>query len=763
MLAEAFALHQAGQLADAESSYKKILETEPDHFDCLHLLGVIFSQRGDHAAALQQIDAALKRNPTNALALNNRGNALNGLKRFEEALASYDRALAVRPDLAEAVCNRGVALHELKRFEDSLAAYDRALTVRPDYAEALANRGNTLAALKRFEQALASYDSALALRPDYAQAHFRRGNSLYELQRFEEALSSYDRALALRPDYAEAYCCRGGALHALEQFEEALASYDRALELQPDYAEALANRGLALHHLKQFGQALTSYDQALKLRPDFAEALSNRGLTMHELRRFEQALASYDRALTLRPDYTVAYHNRGNALYELRRFEQALASYDRALTQRPDYAEAHCGRGNALHALERFEQALASYDRALKVRSNYAEAFSNRGLTLHELRRFEEALASYDRALTLRPAYAEALCNRGVTLQELKRFEEALASYDRAIKVRPNDGQAHYNEAICRMLIGDFARGWEKYEWRWETEQLAKAKRNFSQPLWIGSGEIAGKTILIHAEQGLGDTIQFCRYVPLVARQASRVILEIQRPLRELMSTLASAAQIVPRGDPLPDFDIHCPLLSLPLALKTGLDTIPSETPYLSALESKINVWRDRLGRRERTRIGIVWAGNPRKELSAGHRILDRQRSIEFNRLAPVFQVPNCDFYSLQKGDDAVLQLRDSPLCHRVIDWTRNLHDFSDTAALIENLDLVITVDTSVAHLAGALGKSFWLINRYNTCWRWLLDREDSPWYPTGRLFRQDHTRDWDSVIARVQAALDDYVRSASL
>jgi hypothetical protein len=217
--------------------------------------------------------------------------------------------------------------------------------------------------------------------------------------------------------------------------------------------------------------------------------------------------------------------------------------------------------------------------------------------------------------------------------------------------------------------------------------------------------------------------------------------------------------QIVSRGDLLPDFDIHCPLLSLPLAFGTRLETIPSEIPYLSAPESKTSAWRDRLGKHQKPRVGLVWAGNPRKELPNAHRI-DRQRSMEFDRLAPVLQVTECEFYSLQKGDDAVMQLRDSLLHQQVIDWTDDLHDFSDTAALIENLDLIITVDTSVAHLAGALGKPFWLLNRYNTCWRWLLDRDDSPWYPTARQFRQDDTRQWDNVIARVHTALQDFVRS---
>ena len=287
------------------------------------------------------------------------------------------------------------------------------------------------------------------------------------------------------------------------------------------------------------------------------------------------------------------------------------------------------------------------------------------------------------------------------------------------------------------MLLGDFDRGWKKHEWRWQTAQLKNAKRNFLRPLWLGSEEIEGRTILLHAEQGLGDTIQFCRYVPLLAGRGARVILEVQKPLRELMTTLTGAVQVVSRGDPLPPFDLHCPLLSLPLAMATRLETIPSAVPYLAAGESKTGAWQKRLGADEKPRIGIVWAGSPRKELPGANRI-DGQRSISFDQLAPLFQIAECAFYSLQKGDDAVRQLRASSWRHAVVDWTDDLQDFSDTAALMENLDLIVSVDTSVAHLAGALGKPFWLLNRYNTCWRWLADREDSPWYPTARLFRQE-------------------------
>jgi tetratricopeptide (TPR) repeat protein len=618
LLAEAFALQQAGRLAEAEKACNRILATQPDHFDSLHLLGIVFHQRGDHAQALRHIDLALKINPNNIPALN----------------------------------NRGIALKELKRFEDALASYDRALALWPHYAGALLGRGDALKELQRFEEAVASYDRALAVRPDYAQAHANRGDVLHELKRFEEALASYDCALGIREDFTDAHANRGSALHALKRFDEALASYDHALALRPDYAEAHYNRGNTLHALKSFAEALVSYEHALALRPDYVEALANRGVTLHEQKRFAEALASYDRALAARPDY--------------------------------------------------------------------AEAFVNRGVTLHELKRFDEALASYDRAIALRPDYA----------------------------------QAHFNEAVCRMLIGDFDRGWQKLEWGWETEQLKNAKRNFAQPLWLGSDEIAGKTVLLHGVHGFGDTIQFCRYVPRVVERGARVIFEVQEPLHELMDTLPGGAQIVSRGEPLPDFDLHCPLLSLPLAFGTRSATIPSQTPYLRASPQAVMDWNGRLGPRDRPRIGLAWSGRPEHNN-------DYNRSMKLSTLLSPLAGFNATYVSLQRevrADDApVLQGSD------VLHFGKELKTYADTAALIANLDLVISVDTSVAHLTGALAKPLWIVLPFMPDWRWLLDRDDSPWYPTARLFRQDETRGWGSVMARVQAALDAHLRRREL
>ena len=349
---------------------------QPNHFDSLHLLGVIFHQRGNHAEAVRQIDAALKINPKAAFAHNNRGLVLQELKRFDEALASYDKALALEPDYPEAFNNRGVALAELQRLDEALASYDKALALKPDNAAAFNNRGAALKELKRFDEALASCERAIALKPEYAEALNNRGIALGGLQRLDEALASYDKALALKPDYAEAYNNRGVALRELQRLDEALASYDKALALKPDNADAFNNRGLALQELKRFDEALASYDKALALNPGHAEAHNNRGVALRELQRLDEALASYDEALALKPDYAEAFNNRGTALQELKRFDEALASLDKALALKPDYAEAFYIRGCALKELKRLDEALASYDKALALKPDLAHAFS---------------------------------------------------------------------------------------------------------------------------------------------------------------------------------------------------------------------------------------------------------------------------------------------------------------------------------------------------------------------------------------------------
>jgi tetratricopeptide (TPR) repeat protein len=742
----AIGAYERGQLADADRLVHAILGVKADYFDALHLLGVINARQRRFEEALTKYDRALAQRSDDAELLNNRGNTLQVLKRYEDALASYERALVVRPDYPETLSNRGVTLYELKRFEEAVASYDRALALRPDYAKAFYNRGLALHELERFDEALVSYERALDLRPDYAEALSNRAITLHALRRFEESLTSCDRALAISPDYAEALYNRGATLDELTRFDEALESYDRALALRPDYAEVLNNRGIALHKLQRFDEALANYERVLAVQPENAGAFHNRAVTLQALRRFDEALASEDRSLALRPESPEGLSNRGTTLHELKRFDEALASYDGALALRPDHAEALNNRGNTMHELKRFEEALASLDRALALRPNYPEALYNRGVTLHALGRFDDALTSYDQALAVRPDHAETLGNRGNTLLELQLFDEALTSYQRSLAVRPDYPDAHWNMSLVQLLAGDFFNGWREYEWRWKIEGLGLFKRGFVQPLWLGESEIAGKTILLHSEQGYGDTIQFCRYAPLVAARGARVLLEVPASLRALMTSVAGVAEVIAPGDTLPHFDAHCPLLSLPLAFRTELETIPALAPYLSPPADAAQLRNITKGSKRRLRVGLSWSGSPTHKN-------DANRSISLRSLWQLLEL-NADFVSLQKDvrpEDAKLLKDRSNLVH----FGEKLDTFSDTAAVISNLDLVISVDTSIAHLAGALAKPVWILLPKVPDWRWLLAREDSPWYPTARLFRQDTQGEWSSVIRRVHFELD--------
>jgi tetratricopeptide (TPR) repeat protein len=372
----------------------------------------------------------------------------------------------------------------------------------------------------------------------------------------------------------------------------------------------------------------------------------------------------------------------------------------------------------------------------------------NRGNALCALKRFDEALLNINQALALEPRDPVALNNLAIALNEFKRFDEAFTCFEKAISIDPDLAIAHWNESLRWLTLGDFERGLVKYEWRWKLPKWNLRWRGSTIPSWLGNESIEGKRILLYNEQGFGDEIQFCRYVPLLAAQGAKVILEVEGSLTALMSGLAGVSQCIAKGDKLPEFDLHCSVNSLPLAFKTRLETIPSTTPYLP-IPAQASDWEARLGRKDRPRIGLVWSGNP----GSGN---DRIRSINLRALLPLLDV-NATFISLQKDvrpdDEAILSERKD-----VVDLGPSLKNFADTAAVISQLDLVISVDTSVAHLAGALGKPVWILLPFIPDWRWLLDREDSPWYPTARLFRQDESRAWPSVIERAREALGEFV-----
>jgi tetratricopeptide (TPR) repeat protein len=495
----------------------------------------------------------------------------------------------------------------------------------------------------------------------------------------------------------------------------------RPIESRPNEEAAAAN---AMHLSVMIGQML---QQALKL---------------HKAGQLDKAQPLYDGVLQLDADNFDAWHLRGVLDIDKNQFESAIRYLEHSLTIRPRAVAAWQNLGIALRALKRPHEALAASERALQIAPDNPELLNNQGNVLLEIGQAEGALNCYAQALALAPDFVEAYDNRGNALRELHRFEEALESYAHAQTLAPDFPSAHWNESLCRLLMGDLPSGLRKYEWGWQTGKRGR-KRNFSQPLWLGDTPIQGLNILLHAEQGFGDTIHFCRYATDVARLGARVILEVPPALRALMQSLQGPAQIIASGgETLPDFDVHCPLASLPLALRSDLDSIPSSNAYLSADATLVEKWSAQLGQHEGLRIGIAWSGN--LEHSRNH-----QRSVSLQALLDLLP-PGVQVFSLQKD----LNPHERELFAKNPHLTHFGEDFANTAALISLMDVVISVDTSIAHLAAALGCPTWILLAHTPDWRWMLGRNDTPWYPTARLFRQPAPNDWPSVLEEVRSAL---------
>src|SRR5262245_47785323 len=536
------------------------------------------------------------------------------------------------------------------------------------------------------------------------------------------------------------------------RLREAEKIYTRVLKALPDQFDALNLLGTIKAQRGQAGEAYRLITAALKVNPRAPDAWVNLGIVLHALKRDQEALESFDKALELKPGDADALHQRANALITLGRAQDALAAVDQVLSLIPRHPQARLNRGLALAALGRHEEALAEFDGALALSPGNPAAHYNRGISLFNVGRYENAVAAYDSALSIAPDHVRAWNNRGLVLQALNRHDEALASYSKALEIRKDYADARFNQALGLLTIGDFRRGFAQYEWRWRRTGMPAHGRGYGRPLWLGEYPLQRHTILLHAEQGLGDTIQFARYVPLLARTGAKIVLEVQPELAPLLGRLACVAAVVARGEPLPPFDVHCPLGSLPLALKTEPATIPAGGPYLSADDARIAKWRARIEAAERPRVALAWSGN------AQH-VNDRNRSIPLSRLAPLWSAAaSVQFIGIQRelrGDDADLLAREP----RVTQIGAELDDFADTAAVIALVDLVISVDTSVAHLAGAMGRPVWALLPFSPDWRWTLAGESSRWYPTARLFRQPSLGDWDSVIERLPGELDRLAR----
>jgi tetratricopeptide (TPR) repeat protein len=535
------------------------------------------------------------------------------------------------------------------------------------------------------------------------------------------------------------------SLHQQGRLRDAEKLYTRALKAAPDNFDALHLLGLIKAQNGQMGEAYRLMSAALRANSNVPDVLINFANVLHSLKRDEEALATIDKALALRPGDPDALLYRGNALNALNRPSEALPCFDAVLARNRGHRDALLNRGVAHAALGNHDQALADFDAVIARNPADVGGLFNRGTALIDLGRHADALIALDHALINAPQHLGAWTNRGRALQILNRHQEAIASFDKALAIDKNHGDSHFNAALSLLTLENFHRGFVEYEWRWKRTGMTDARRGYRGRLWLGEFPLERRTILLQAEQGLGDTIQFVRYASLLAQTGANVVLEVQPELKGLLSTVSGVASCYARGETLPSFDVYCPLGSLPLALKTEPSSVPTAVPYLHADEAQIAKWRPAIEALSGKRVALAWAGHARHAN-------DRNRSIDLRLFEPLFACEGVSFVSIQRdlrGDDAARLA-----AFGITDFGPRLADMTDTAAVLALMDLSISVDTSVVHLAGAMGREAWVMLPFTPDWRWTLTNERSPWYPTMRLFRQRTSGDWPKVIATVRDAL---------
>jgi tetratricopeptide (TPR) repeat protein len=548
-----------------------------------------------------------------------------------------------------------------------------------------------------------------------------------------EALAWFARAFSLAPEDFPAAASYATILFQLGRLEEALSAYDIAVRLGPANAQVFYNRGLVLHNLGRTSEAITSLDEALKLEPGDPDTLRLGGLILRDADRLGQALAFFEEALRLRPDFQECSLDRANLLQRLGRFEDAIAAYDEGLARFPNDADLLNNRGAAWRELGDLDAALACFEAAIAARPNFPQAIFNRSTMLLK-RAPQVALASYDAALALRPLYADAHVGRGVALKELGRFDEAQAAFDMALALEPDSAHARNNKGALQLLRGDFANGLEGYEYRWLASGLYKKKLTFPVPEWR-LGET--KRVLVYDEQGFGDTFQFSRYLPLLADTGADVTFLCRNGLVSMIGRIDPRVPVVETFSPSAVYAAQIALSSLPRAFGTRLDTIPAPRAYLKADPKRVAAWHEQIGG-EGFKIGLCWQGNSNPRA-------DPSRSIPLAAFAPLASLPGLRLISLQTAEFTEAAAESSFGIEVVPDLDSGPEAFADTAAIIQNLDLIVTCDTSIAHLAGGLGRPVFVALRQIPDWRWQLDRADSPWYPTMRLFRQTERGNWDA------------------
>ena len=675
---------------------------------------------------------------------------LNG--RLTDVAHRYQRMLQQNPRHPEALV--GICLVALASGQSGAAVkMARAATAEaPAMIPAWVALGQAFMAAHRNDEAECAYQQAIRLDRMNALARMGLGELKLATGQPEEAISEFGLALRSRPTLVPAHLGLGNALAVTGHNEEALDHYRQALALRPRLPEAEFAAGFVLARMGKLKEAETRYRRALVERPDFAAAWMNLGSLLREQGREFHADAALQRAVELRPDLVAGWVNLAILERERRNPDKAEAYLRKAFALNPDQVETHVAWCQFRAAEKDKAGAWAWLRWALARSPENAEALNMHGILLHNDGRFPEAVQVFNRAESL--GSYPAASNRGNALLDMGKMTEALQAHQQAVDRDQTHPGALYNLALTQLRLGDWEHGWPNYEARWRFREVHRSPRAFRQPRWRGE-LLHGERILLHAEQGLGDTIQFCRYAALVAARGGIPIIQVQAPVQRLMRSLsvvrAGAAQIIVLGSAPPEFDLECPLMSLPVVFETTPETVPWQGAYLGAdsgaARDKRTLFPDVHSTGTPLRVGLAWAGNPRYKA-------DRQRSVSLDTLLPLLRSPGIAWVSLQK-EPAAAQLANLPNDILVLDGSSEDLDLAETAALVATLDLVITTDTCIAHLAGAMGKPVWILLPHLSDWRWMQNRETTPWYPTARLFRQSDPGDWAGVLSRVVSQLN--------
>lgn len=728
--------HQARQMAEARELYLRALALDPDHIDTLHLLGVLSLESGQTQEAVRLIGRAIgelerlgrARDRATFMLYANLGNALSATGQWDEAESRYRTALELQPTVAETHSNLGNVLDRKGLYEDAAACYRQAIALKPEFPSAHFNLANVLARTGQDEAATDSFHHALRLQPGFTAASINLAACLKRRGLLAEAVSTLENARTHQPDAPQLLLALADCLMDAGHIEAAIAAATESLGMDIESADAHAMLARALEASGDTDSALESFTTAVSLEPNHVH-------WWFALARLSQAAGNH---------------------------QAAIEHYHTVTALDPTLKEAWFNLGNAYHKAESMNDAVAAYQHALSIDDGYAEAYAGLGTVLQKLDRLDEAVEALRMAVRLKPDFADAYYNLGNGLEDLGQQDEAIKSFETAIALRPDFISAQFNLALALLRNGAYGRGWRQYEYRWHPGRVQAIPRRLKGALWLGDSDIEGKRILLHSEQGLGDTLQFCRYIPLVeALKPERIIVEVQPALCSLITGSFGSDRVMvvptdpswPAGDNLPPFDLYCPLLSLPLACGTELHSIPHKFPYLHVNQERVAAWGDRLNQDPAIaagalKIGLVWAGDCRRHIPEAIEV-DRRRSMALSEFEPLLAIPGIRLISLQKGEPAA-QAGTAPFDTGMIDVMNDVSSFQDTAELVANLDLVISVDTSVAHLVGALAKPVWMLSRFNGCWRWLMTGEASPWYPTMRVLRQHAPWAWQPIIASI-------------